>query len=175
MRQYYYVREVEKILIAIYDMFDNLRVNKYTDPQRKTIDKTVEVPLVTHYSKSFANYLSSTTSKQILPILPVAGLRYTGDARDSSNMPQPTYARELYCKEHDFWIRDIQPRAHVFRFELTVLTSNTSDMWQIKENIQSTFAEYRSVRIKEFDFCPEHGITIPVHLVSWNDDVHDES
>lgn len=175
MRQYYYVREVEKILIAIYDMFDGMRVNKYTDPQRKTIDKTVKVPLVTHYSKSFANYLSSTTSKQILPILPAAGLRYTGDARDNSNMPQPTYARELYCKEHDFWIRDIQPRAHVFRFELTVLTSNTSDMWQIKENIQSTFAEYRSVRIKEFDFCPEHGITIPVHLVSWNDDVHDES
>ena len=104
MQRYYYVREVEKILIGLYDMFDNLRVNKYADAARKIVDKTVKVPLVTHYSKDFANYLSSTTSKQILAVLPVAGLRYTGDARDDAHMTQPTYAREIYCKDNDFWL-----------------------------------------------------------------------
>lgn len=175
MQRYYYVREHEKILIGIYDMFDNLRVNKYLDPQRKVIDKTVKVPLVTHYSKDFANYLSSTTSKQILAVLPVAGLRYTGDARDDANMTQPTYAREIYCKDNDFWIRDIQPRAYVFKFELTILCNNTSDLWQLKENIQPYFQTYRSIRIKEFDFCPEIERVVPVCITGWSDDMRDET
>lgn len=175
MQRYYYVREHEKILIGIYDMFDNLRVNKYLDPQRKIIDKTVKVPLVTHYSKDFANYLSSTTSKQILAVLPVAGLRYTGDSRDDPNMTQPTYAREIYCKDNDFWIRDIQPRAYVFKFELTILCNNTSDLWQLKENIQPYFQTYRSIRIKEFDFCPEIERVVPVCITGWSDEMRDET
>ena len=175
MQRYYYVREHEKILVGIYDMFDNLRVNKYLDPQRKTIDKTVKVPLVTHYSKDFANYLSSTTSKQILAVLPVAGLRYTGDSRDDPNMTQPTYAREIYCKDNDFWIRDIQPRAYVFKFELTILCNNTSDLWQLKENIQPYFQTYRSIRIKEFDFCPEIERVVPVCITGWSDEMRDET
>lgn len=175
MQRYYYVREHEKILIGIYDMFDNLRVNKYLDPQRKIIDKTVKVPLVTHYSKDFANYLSSTTSKQILAVLPVAGLRFTGDSRDDPNMTQPTYAREIYCKDNDFWIRDIQPRAYVFKFELTILCNNTSDLWQLKENIQPYFQTYRSIRIKEFDFCPEIERVVPVCITGWSDEMRDET
>jgi hypothetical protein len=175
MQRYYYVREVEKILIGLYDMFDNLRVNKYLDPQRKVIDKTVKVPLVTHYSKDFASYLSSTTSKQILQVLPVAGLRYTGDARDDSNMTQPTYAREIYCRDQDFWIRDIQPRAYVFKFELTLLSGNTSDMWQLKENIQPYFQTYRTLRLKEFDFCPEIEREVPVCITGWSDEIRDET
>ena len=175
MQRYYYVREVEKILIGLYDMFDNLRVNKYLDPQRKVIDKTVKVPLVTHYSKDFANYLSSTTSKQILQVLPVAGLRYTGDARDDANMTQPTYAREIYCRDQDFWIRDIQPRAYVFKFELTLLSGNTSDMWQLKENLQPYYQTYRTLRLKEFDFCPEIEREVPVCITGWADDVRDET
>lgn len=175
MQRYYYVREVEKILIGIYDMFDNLRVNKYADPARKIVDKTVKVPLVTHYSKDFANYLSSTTSKQILAVLPVAGLRYTGDQRDDSNMSQPTYAREIYCKDNDFWIKDLQPRAYVFKFELTILAGNTSDLWQLKENIQPYFQTYRTIRIKEFDFCPETERPVPVCITGWSDEIRDET
>ena len=175
MQRFYYVREHEKILIGLYDMFNNLRVNKYADAKRTVVDKTVKVPLVTHYSKDFANYLSSTSSKQILSVLPVAGLRYTGDARDESNMTQPTYAREIYCKDHDFWIRDIQPRAHVYKFELTILCGNTSDLWQLKENLQPYFWTYRTIRIKEFDFCPQIERPIPVVITGWNDDVRDET
>lgn len=175
MTPFYYVREIEKILIAIYDMFDNIRVNKYSDPQRKIVEKTVAVPLVTHYSPSFANYMSSTQSKQLLSILPVAGLRYAGHQRDDSNMAQPTYARSIYCRDQDFWIRDIQPRAYVFKFELTFLCNNTSDLWQIEENIEPYFQTYRTVRIKEFDFCPEMSRPIPVCITSWNEEIADET
>lgn len=175
MTPFYYVREIEKIYGAVYDMFDNLRVNKYADSKRKIVEKTVAVPLVPHYSPNFANYMSSTQSKQILSILPVAGLRYTGDQRDDSNMAQPTYAREIYCRDQDFWIRDIQPRAYVYKFELTILCSNTSDFWQLKENIQAYFQTYRTVRIKEFDFCPEIERPIPVCITGWSEEIADET
>ena len=175
MQRYYYVREIEKILIGLYDMFDNLRVNKYSDARRTEYVKTVKVPLVTHYSKDFANYLTSTQSKQILSVLPVAGLRWTGDQRDDPNMTQPTYAREIYCRDQDFWIRDIQPRAYVFKFELTLLSGNTSDMWQLKENIQPYYQTYRTLRIKEFDFCPEIERQVPVCITGWTDEIRDET
>ena len=89
MTPFYYVREIEKLLVAIYDMFDNLRVNKYTDMNHTEYADTVRVKLVTHYSDDFANWLSSTMSKQQLQVLPVAGLRFTGTSKDDSNLVQP--------------------------------------------------------------------------------------
>lgn len=174
MTPFYYVREIEKVLVAVYDMFDNLRVNKYTDALRKTYSKTVAVPLVTHYSDDFANWFSSTQTKQMLLSLPVAGLRFCGTAKDDSNMVQPTYAREIYSRENDFWIRDIQPKPTLFKFELTVMSSNMSDFYQLKENIEPYFNDYRTVRIKEWDFAPEIERPIPVALTGISDEISDE-
>lgn len=175
MTPFYYVREIEKLLVAIYDMFDNLRVNKYTDMLRTEFADTVRVKLVTHYSDDFANWLSSTMSKQQLQVLPVAGLRFISTSKDDSNLLQPTYAREIYSRENDFWIRDIQPKPTVFRFELTVLSSNFSDFAQLKENIEPYFNDYRTVRIKEFDFAPELERPVPVFLAGVSDTIDDET
>lgn len=175
MTPFYYVREIEKLLVAIYDMFDNLRVNKYTDMNRTEYADTVRVKLVTHYSDDFANWLSSTMSKQQLQVLPVAGLRFTGTSKDDSNLVQPTYAREIYSRRNDFWIRDIQPKPTVFRFELTVLSNNFSDFAQLKENIEPYFNDYRTVRLKEFDFAPEIEQPVPIFLAGVNDSLEDET
>lgn len=175
MTPFYYVREIEKLLVAIYDMFDNLRVNKYTDMLRTEFADTVRVKLVTHYSDDFANWLSTTMSKQQLQVLPVAGLRFTGTSKDDSNLVQPTYAREIYSRSNDFWIRDIQPKPTVFRFELTVLSSNFSDFAQLKENIEPYFNDYRTVRLKEFDFAPEIEQPVPVFLAGVSDQLDDET
>jgi hypothetical protein len=175
MTPFYYVREIEKLLVAIYDMFDNLRVNKYTDMLRTEYANTVRVRLITHYSDDFANWLSSTMSKQQLQVLPVAGLRFVSTSKDDSNLVQPTYAREIYSRRNDFWIRDIQPKPTVFRFELTVLSSNFSDFAQLKENIEPYFNDYRTVRIKEFDFAPEIERPIPIFLAGVADEISDET
>lgn len=175
MTPFYYVREIEKLLVAIYDMFDNLRVNKYTDMLRTEFADTVRVKLVTHYSDDFANWLSTTMSKQQLQVLPVAGLRFIGTSKDDSNLVQPTYAREIYSRSNGFWIRDIQPKPTVFRFELTVLSSNFSDFAQLKENIEPYFNDYRTVRLKEFDFAPEIEQPVPVFLAGVSDQLDDET
>jgi len=76
MVPFYYVRLTEKLEIALLDMFNNLRVNKYTGPSRTSYDRTVRVPIVIHQSSQFANWWSnSQTPKKTMPI-PVVGFRF---------------------------------------------------------------------------------------------------
>lgn len=161
-------------MIALLDVFNNLRVNKYTDLSRTTYDRTVNVPIVTHSSANFANWLSTTSTKQQLMQVPIAGLRYTGNAPDDSHRTQPTYARAIYYPQEDFWIRDIQPTPYVFRFELELLSDNLSDFFQLKENIEPYFNTYRTLRIKEFDFAPEIERQIPFTIGTPSDQIDDE-
>ena len=109
MTPYYYVREVEKIMIALMDVFNNLRVKKYKDISRTASDRTVAVPITTHSSANFANLVASTQSTQEPMPVPILGFRYTGNSHDQANMVQPCYAREIYSPTLQKFIRDIQP------------------------------------------------------------------
>ena len=173
MTPYYYVREIEKIMIAIMDVFNNLRVKKYKDLNRKDADRTVAVPIVTHNSSNFTNLWASTQTQQEPMPVPIIGFRFTGNSHDDANMVQPCYAREILSPSMQKFIRDIQPTPQVFKFEMTALSNNISDYYQIKENIEAYFNKYRTVRIKEFDFAPEIERPIPFS-VAWADSVEDE-
>lgn len=173
MTPYYYVREIEKIMIALMDVFNNMRVKKYTNTSRTESDRTIAVPIITHSSSNFANLVSSTqTSQEPMPV-PIIGFRFTGNTHDDANMVQPCYAREILSTTLNKFIRDIQPVPQVFKFEMTVLSNNLSDYYQLKENIEAYFNTYRTVRIKEFDFAPEIERQIPF-TVTWNDSIEDE-
>lgn len=174
MTPYYYVREIEKIMIALMDVFNNLRVKKFKDMARKDSDRTVAVPIVTHNSVNFGNLVASTqTSQEPMPV-PIIGFRFTGNSHDDANMVQPCYAREILSTSMQKFIRDIQPTPFVFNFEMTVLSNNLSDYFQLKENIEAYFNTYRTVRIKEFDFAPEIERQIPFKLTSWSEAIEDE-
>ena len=173
MTPYYYVREIEKIMIALMDVFNNLRVKKYKDMSRKESDRTVAVPIVTHSSLNFANLVASTqTSQEPMPV-PIIGFRFVTNNHDQANMVQPCYAREILSTTLNRFIRDIQPVPQVFKFEMTVLSNDLSDYFQLKENIEAYFNMYRAVRIKEFDFAPEIERQIPF-TVTWSDSIEDE-
>ena len=135
MTPVYYVREIEKIMIAIMDVFNNLRVKRYDDQNRTIEDRTVAIPLYTHNSDDFANYVSSTATAQEPMAVPCAGFRYVQDQHDESHMVQPTYAREIYSKELQKFIRDIQPTPMKVTFELTVLCDNLADFFLNEEEI----------------------------------------
>ena len=173
MTPYYYVREIEKVMIALMDVFNNLRVNKYTDMTRTTYTQTIAVPLVTHNNDDFMNYVSSTMTTQKPMPVPVAGFRYVSNQRDDANRVQPTYAREILSEPIQKFIRDIQPTPMVYNFELSILSDNLSDFFQLKEQIEPYFNEYRTVRIKEFDFAPELERPIPFKI-TWSDKIEDE-
>lgn len=166
MRPFYYVRTIEKILIGIIDMFNNMYVNKYNDMSRTTYDRSVQIPIITHNNANFTNFWSSTQYKQLTVPLPLGSVRFVSNAMDSTNRPQPTYAREIFSRSNDKWIRDIQPTPYTFNFELGFIADNLSDIFQIKENIEPYFNEYRTITIKEWDFAPEIPRPIVIHLSS---------
>jgi hypothetical protein len=160
-------------MIALMDVFNNLRVKKYKDLKRTDSDRTVAVPIVTHNSLNFANLVASTqTSQEPMPV-PIIGFRFAGNNHDQANMVQPCYAREILSTTLNRFIRDIQPVPQVFKFEMTVLSNDLSDYFQLKENIEAYFNTYRTVRIKEFDFAPEIERQIPF-TVTWSDTIEDE-
>ena len=163
MRPFYYVRTIEKILIGLIDMFNNMYVNKYDDMYRTTYSRSAKIPIITHNNANFTNFWSSTQYKQLTVPYPIGSIRFVSNSPDSSNRPQPTYAREIFCRSADRWIRDIQPTPHVFHFELQFQADNISDIFQIKENIEPYFNEYRTIVIKEWDFAPE--IPRPIQVV----------
>lgn len=163
MRPFYYVRTIEKILIGLIDMFNNMYVNKYDDMNRTTYSRSVKIPIITHNNANFTNFWSSTQYKQQTIPYPIGAIRFVSNAPDPSNRPQPTYAREIFSRSADRWIRDIQPTPYTFQFELQFQADNISDIFQIKENIEPYFNEYRTIVIKEWDFAPE--IPRPVVVV----------
>lgn len=174
MRPFYYVRTIEKILIGVIDMFNNMYVNKYDDMNRTTYSRSVKIPIITHNNANFTNFWSSTQYKQPTVPYPIGAIRFVSDSPDSSNRPQPTYAREIFCRSADRWIRDIQPTPYIFNFELQFQADNISDIFQIKENIQPYFNEYRTITIKEWDFAPEIPRPVIVVVNSNTTELNDE-
>lgn len=174
MIPYYYCRTQEKCEIALLDMFNNIVVNKYTDLDRKNFTKTMRVPIVIHQDKNFANWFRSVDHKRRAMPLPIGGLRYTNKQENSNNRTQATYARQIFSRATDQWIRDIQPTPYYLFYELEFLMDNKSDFGQITENIVPYFNTSRVLRIIEFDFAPDIERKIPVYLQSVSDTFEDE-
>ena len=164
MLPFYYVRTLEKVEIALLDMFNNLRVNKYTDITRTNYTKTVSVPVHTHSDKNFANHWRNRHEKKKPLPIPCAGLRFEGITPNTANRTQATYARNIYSENTDQWISDIQPTPYYIRFTMELLTDNRSDWGQLVENTIPYFNPHRTLRINEFDFVKDIERQIPVFL-----------
>lgn len=174
MLEFYYVRTLEKCEIALLDVFNDLRVNKYTDITRTTYTKTVPIPIFTHSDKNFANYWRNSLSKKQPMPLPCAGLRLKGISPDNPNRTQTTYPRRIFSKATQQWIEDIQPTPFVISYDLELICDNRSDFGQIVENVIPYFNTFRTLRIKEFDFAPDIEAKIPVYMDSINPQFEDE-
>lgn len=164
MVPFYYIRTLEKVEIALLDMFNNLRVNKYTDITRKNYTKTVKVPVMTHSDKNFANHWRNRQTKKMPLPLPCAGLRFENITPNTGNRTQPTYNRNIYSEKSNQWISDIQPTPYYVRYTLEFLTDNRGDWGQLIENTIPYFNQHRTLRIREFDFFTDIERKIPVYL-----------
>ena len=174
MIPFYYVRTQEKVEIALLDMFNDLKVNKYTNVERTEFSKTVRVPIVIHQSSDFANWWSNAnTAQQPMPV-PIGGLRFERKEPNNTNRTQATYARMIFSNATEQWIRDIQPTPYYLYYTLEFLCDNLSDNRQINENVVPYFNTFRTLRINEFDFAPDIERKIPVYLQSVEDTYDDE-
>lgn len=171
---FYYVRTLERVQIALLDMFNDIAVNKYSDINRKNVVKTIKVPLVTHFDKNFANWYQNQSAKKRTMPLPILGLRFKGLTPNTQGRTQPTYARNVFSKATDKWIHDIQPTPYYSNYSLSLLCDNLSDLGQVIENILPYFNPHRFLRIKEFDWVPDLERKIQVEIVGNNIEFQDE-
>lgn len=174
MLPFYYVRTLEKVEIALLDMFNDLRVNKYNDITRTTYTKTVPVPIFTHADKNFANHWRNRLSKKMPMPIPCGGLRFSSITPNNPNRTQTTYARSIFSKASQQWIQDIQPTPYYVTYDMEFLTDNRADWGQLVENILPYFNTFRTLRIKEFDFFSDIECKIPVMLENITTEFEDE-
>ncbi len=171
---FYYVRTLEKVQIALLDVFNDIRINKYSGIDRKQIVKTIKVPLVTHFDKNFANWYENQLVKKPLMPLPILGFRYKGVTANPRERTQSTYPRQIFSKATEDWLRDIQPTPYYANYSLTLLCDQLADYGQVLENILPYFNPNRHLRIKEFDWAPDLERKIQVELVGNNTEFQEE-
>lgn len=131
-------------------MFNDVKINRFAEDG--TLDKVIDVPIISHYNKNFAQFIRNTSRvKESQFQIPVMGLRITGLNRDTPRTTQQNYIRKVYDKDSDQYLRDRRPSTWKLSFTLGVYTENLIDFSQIIENIVTYFDPTLTVSIKEFE------------------------
>jgi hypothetical protein len=172
--RYYYVREKEKMDIALADMFDGIIVLSYNDSSRTDYSRIRKIPLVLNSDPNFAQWWKNTQAAYPAMPMPIAGLRLTGYAPLAEERVQPAYMRGTYSRAAERWIEDISPTPVKYTYSLDILADTHSDSHQIIEQIMPYFNVDRALRIKEFDFAPDIERKVPVALTAVSQDIKDE-
>lgn len=172
MVPYYHPRIFERVNIALLDLFDRVKVNRYN--KDGSVKKRIKVPLTFHFSKNFADFILNTQdnpeSKHTYPIL---GLRMGALERNSGATPSRTFIRELYDKSSKQMIQDARPCPWIQTYTLTSYTEIIQDHFQIMEQIIPYFNPTFNTAIKEFEFSNLKRDVI-VELVGVNPQYNDE-
>lgn len=150
MVPYYYPRVFERVAIAIVDVFNDVKINRYAEDG--SVEKVIDVPVIHHYSKNFAQFIRNTNRvKESTHQTPILGLGLKGMQRDAARTTQQNYIRKVYDKDRDLFLRDRRPSAWKLTYSLSIYTENLIDFTQIIENIVTYFDPTLTVSIKEFE------------------------
>lgn len=172
MVPFYHPRIFERVNIALLDLFDRVKVNRYN--KDGSVKKRIKVPLTFHFSKNFADFILNTQdnpeSKHTYPIL---GLRMGALERNAGATPSRTFIRELYDKSSKQMIQDARPCPWIQTYTLTSYTELIQDHFQIMEQIIPYFNPTFNTAIKEFEFSNLKRDVI-VELVGVNPQYNDE-
>ena len=150
MVPYYYPRVIERINTALIDVFNDVQINRFNEDG--TISKIIDVPIIPHYSKNFAEYIINTNRvKESRYQTPIMGLRITGLNRDAARITQQKYIRKIYNEANGQYLRDRRPSPWKIGFTLSIYTENLEDFSQLIENIITYFDPTLTLSIKEFE------------------------
>lgn len=150
MVPYYYPRVIERVSTAIVDVLNDVKINRFNEEGE--IDKIIDVPIIHHYSKNFAQFIRNTNRvKESMHQTPILGLRITGMQRDTSRITQQNYIRKIFDTERDLYLRDRRPSPWKISYSLSIYTEHLIDFSQIIENIVTYFDPTLTVSIKEFE------------------------
>lgn len=150
MIPYYYPRVIERVSTALLDAFNDIKINRYNEDG--DVIKIIDVPLIFHYNKNFAEYIMNTSrNKESRHTAPIMGLRWNGLVRDSNRVTQQKKIRTIFNADTGTYLRDRRPSAWKLNFSLNVYTENPIDLLQIIENVVTYFDPTLTISIKEFE------------------------
>lgn len=156
MQQYYYTRTSRKILIALLDLFNNIKVYNY-DSYGNAVS-FIDVPLKYGPSEKYHQFdLQLRSGKKYYPKVPSMLMTLDSISYDSDRATSVNEIRSLYNPAidvsyiEDFW-SDVQPTPYNFTYSLEIRTESMDHLFQIQENILPFFNPTNHLKIKEFDF-----------------------
>lgn len=150
MIPYYYPRVIERVSTALLDVFNDVKINRFDE--NGDVVKMIDVPLIFHYSKNFAEYIMNTErNKESRHTTPIMGLRWNGLSRDANRITQQKKIRTVFNTDTGAYLRDRRPSAWKLNFSISIYTENPIDFLQIIENVITYFDPTLTVSIKEFE------------------------
>ena len=164
VRPYYQPDAIKRVMVALLDMFDNIEVRRRYAPSfdPKAYDgddavmlddkgyyKPIHVPIMTHFSESFANTVMNHQDYKQGTLTPCMGLRLNGVTRDG-DQTTTSKIRKIYDEKSRSYLRDVNPTSVIMSFTLSVYAETMDDITQLFENIFTYYRPWRVLRIKEF-------------------------
>jgi len=156
MQLYYYPRVSRRILIALLDMFNKMKVYNYTTSG--TVANIIDVPLKFGPSEKYHLFNTQTESgKKYYPKIPsmlmsIDNISYNSDRATSVNEIRTIYNDALDISQVDSFWCDVQPTPYDYSYTLDIKTESIDHLFQVFENILPYFNPTNHLRIKEFDF-----------------------
>jgi len=155
---YYYPRTIENVTKKFIDLFNGLKIKKYSSSG--TILKTTGVPVMwgpmdKYFMIRKEGYNSGNDPYyQKVPRISIYGpmLTFSSNRQSSSNTARQHYSENLGLDNITDFYEDIQPRAYDYGYVVTIRTNKMDDMNQILENILPYYEPSRYLRVKEFSF-----------------------
>lgn len=171
MEVFYYPRTSRRILIALLDMFNNIKVYNYnTNGSPVSI---IDVPIKFGPSEKYHLFdMQMESGKKYYPKIPSLLLSLDNISYDSNRSTSVNEQRSFYNPAlktnyaDDFWT-DVQPSPYNYSYSLEVRTESMDHLFQILENILPFFNPSNHLKIKEFEFLNLER-NIAVHLEGVN-------
>lgn len=175
MLHYYYPRTIKNIVIALMDLFNDIRVYKYDSNETPIAEYHVPItfgPVQKYHQDRIEKHYFDTSAVDLSGYTQVTEVNqnyYLQTPRMALILNSITYNSERCYgpNEWRYWFKqsleltetdlekvfvDLQPTPYDFNFTLEIMTNSTDYFSQIMENILPYFNPKLYLRVKEFSF-----------------------
>jgi hypothetical protein len=186
---FYSRNTTRKFVVAFMDFFQNISVERLTtDPvSGQVVHKYIRVPVMWATTEKWLQVLNSTTARkgfeedriERIPVemewvLPRIGVSMTGLTYDSVRHVGKQQRIESYMNKAISGVKTIYaPVPYNLELELSVVTKNANDLFQIAEQIVPFFSPSLSLNVKQFEVANESE-SVAVILTSVSPELEDE-
>lgn len=159
MQQFYYPKTIRALIVAVLDVFNDLKIERYDSSGTKVKDVNVPISFAPQEKQHLLRLRKGAPVPSAFKSSPIPRLglsmgspSYAQERATSVNELRKFYDKNDDIKDLDSVFRDMQPAPYNFPFTLSVFTNSLTDYSQIMENILPYFNPAINLRVKEISF-----------------------